>query len=1051
MKKYLLKTALSGHSLFCLAAILALVIVSSTAQAQGTGEIASPNAPATDETADAIIVTGSHISRPTDVSAIPITVVSATEIGNTGKVSVGDVLNDLPSLRTTFSQTQNTGQLGTTGLNLLDLRGLGSQRTLVLVNGRRHVGADILSNAVSVDINTIPSTLIERVDIVTGGNSAVYGSDAIAGAVNFVLKGNFEGIEARARAGVSGHGDAGNRQFSITAGKNFADGRGNIAFSAEYGKQNPFFASQREAGRKPTLLVQVDSDPAGTPNGSDGTADRQFLDDVHSATLALGGLTNFATRQCGTGANGAFFDCTFLFQSDGTLIAQTGTRAGFGPNGSFIGGNGSTNREGKLLGLLSQNERYGFNLIGHYDFSPAAAAFLEAKYYHSNTLSVGSGPAFIQGTTLSVFGGDVRERPRLDNPYLSSQAKALITQQLTMVANLTGGALPTDASRFNLRINLLDLGLRQERAERDTFRILAGLRGEISGHLKYEVSANYGKFSEATAVLGNVNTQRLLLAMDAARNTNNQIVCRSQIDPAVARALVGNAAAATRLAGDVSACVPINLFGSGNVTEAARKYVVQDTVSTASIDQFDAVGFLSGDTGGFFNLPGGPIGLAIGAEYRRETNKFNEDPLLLDGMTFYNSIATFRSKPFIAKEIFGELRLPVLAGLPLVHELTLSAAGRISGYGGATGTTYAYNLNGDYSPVAGLRFRGGYARALRAPNLQELYSAQGQNFAGNFGDPCSARNLGSGTSARAANCAADGRPSAYDYAYTASLGFKSGGNPNLTPEYSSSWTAGAVFSPAAVRGLSISADYYDITVNNVILSLTGQTIVNQCYDSPTLTNSFCSQFQRNRTGGTLASGEEPFRIIEGSLLASGVNFARLKARGIDFDVHYRRKFGRVDFDTHFVYTRVLKNEQFINPANPAFGENSLDEVGDPKDAFNWNFGFGLGRWKFDYQLRFIGKQAIATNAIENLTTYQGRPPQDADYAADNFYPSVFYHNIKLGADINDHFNVYAGIDNLFDKDVPFNQTGSGTTANGAATRIFDNRGRFFYAGIVANF
>ena len=148
---------------------------------------------------------------------------------------------------------------------------------------------------------------------------------------------------------------------------------------------------------------------------------------------------------------------------------------------------------------------------------------------------------------------------------------------------------------------------------------------------------------------------------------------------------------------------------------------------------------------------------------------------------------------------------------------------------------------------------------------------------------------------------------------------------------------------------------------------------------------------------------------------------------------------------------MLKNETFTNPADPAFGDTALGEVGDPRDAFNWNFGFGLGQWKLDYQLRYIGPQAIVTNSIENLITYQGRPPQDADFAADNFYPAVWYSNIKLGCDIDKRFNVYFGIDNLFNRGVPFNQTGSGSTANGAAVRIFDNRGRFFYGGVVAKF
>lgn len=1001
--------------------------------------------------ADTIIVTGSRIARPNDESPVPISTITAAEVLNTGRVSVGDTLNDLPQLRTTFGQGQNTTSLGVSGLNLLDLRGLGPQRTLTLVNGRRHVGADILNNGVSVDVNTIPTELIKSVDIVTGGNSAVYGSDAIAGVVNFILKDDFEGITASGQAGISDKGDAGTQRISLTAGTNFADGRGNVAVSGEYTHQSPFFASQRRSGRVPTTLVPVDIDPPGTLNGSDGIADRRFLNDVRFATLAPGGLTNFATRQCGQGSNETFFDCIYRFQPDGTLIPQTGQRVGLGPNGSFLGGNGATNREGELLGLLTKNERYGINLVGHYEFTPAVVAFIEAKYFRSDTLSTGAGPAFIQGSTLGVFGGDARERPRLDNPFLSEQARSLITQQLSEVATLNGTAQPTGASRFNLRNNLVDLGLRQERAERDTFRIVGGLRGDLSDHLRYEVSANYGRFKETTTVLGNVNTQRLLLALDATRNASGQIVCRSQVDPAAAISLAGNDAAARRLAGDVSACVPVNLFGPGNASQAARDYIIQDTVAKARITQFDVTAFVSGDTGSFLNLPGGPVGFVLGGEYRRETNRFTQDTLLTEGLTFYNSIAPFRSPAFEVKELFGELRIPILANVPFFNELTLSGAGRVADYKGSAGTTYAYNVNLEYSPFESLRFRGGFARALRAPNLSELYTAQGDTFAGNFADPCSDRNIGSGSGSRAANCAADGRPAGFDYAYTSSLGYKQGGNPDLKSEYSNSWTAGVVFSPEFMPGFTFSADFYDITVKNVILTLDGQVIVDQCYDAASLDNPFCGLFQRNRSGATLATGEEPFRIIEGSLLSSGVNFAKLKVRGIDFDVAYRHDFGAVELESHLVYTLALKSEGFTDPTSPDLPDRSLGETGEPKHSFNWNVDLDFGPWQFGYQLRYIGKQAIVTNEIENLISVGGEPPLDADFAERNHYPAVFYHNVRLGVDVSERFNWYLGVDNVLDRKVPFNQTGSGSSAAGADVRIFDNRGRYFFSGFVAKF
>lgn len=236
-----------------------------------------------------VIVTGSRIARPNLESAVPVTTVSGEELFQTGNTAMGDLLNDLPSMRTTIGQANSGRFLGTTGLNLLDLRGLGTQRTLVLVNGRRHVGGDILSNAVSPDVNTFPTDLVERIDVVTGGNSAIYGSDAIAGVVNFVLKRDFEGLQMRAQGGQSSKGDADSYYASVLAGSNFAENRGNIAVNFEYAKQQAFFASARSNLHKQRAFVVGDTDPPDAPNGSDGIPDRTFYPDVRFATLTNGG------------------------------------------------------------------------------------------------------------------------------------------------------------------------------------------------------------------------------------------------------------------------------------------------------------------------------------------------------------------------------------------------------------------------------------------------------------------------------------------------------------------------------------------------------------------------------------------------------------------------------------------------------------------------------------------------------------------------------------------------------------------------------------------
>jgi len=1017
-------------------------------------------AEATDE--GTIVVTGSRIRQPNLESANPIAVVTGAEIFETGGISVGDLLNDLPQLRSTFSQQNSTRFLGTRGLNLLDLRGLGTQRTLVLVNGRRHVGSDVLSNGVSVDTNTIPSDLIDRIDIVTGGASAVYGSDAIAGVVNFILKDDFDGIKLRGQSGISRYGDAGNQFVSLTAGQNFADGRGNVAVNLEYAHASDFYASGRSYLDTNDNFLVVESDPAGSPNGAAGGFDRYFYRDIRSTTISLGGMVaafpNPATAPCGRG-NGTAFTCAFLFQPDGSLVPQTGTRAGIGPTGPFIGGNGMTGREGKLIALSPDLKRYSANLIAHFEISPAFVPFIEAKYVRSEAVGSQSGPFFSQGATLGDVGG--RERIRLDNPYLSTQARTLLTNTfLASTVNVnTGGALSAaglaaqraainaGTFRFSLRRNWVDFGTRDEEITRETYRAVIGARGDFNDDWNYEIFANYGEHKEKNLIRGNVNIQRYLLGVDTTRDANGNIVCRSSLNPAGTLSyLYGTPLSAgddPRLAGDIAACVPINPFGEGSVTDAARNYVLVDSLATGKITQLNIGGFVAGDTSEFFNLPGGPVSFSVGAEYRRETLDYDLDDLTQEGYAFYNAIPAFDSPAFEVKEVYGEVQIPLLRDMTLAHELTLRANGRISDYKGGAGTTYTYGGEVMWKPIEDIGFRGTYARAVRAPNLSDLYSAQGQNFAPGFGDPCSAVNLATGSANRVANCQAAGAPAGYDFRYSSSLEILSGGNTDLKAETSDSYTVGVLLQPRFIPGLSLSADYYTITVNDVITAPSAQQIANACYDLPDLNNQFCSLFQRAGAGGGPA-GEIPFQILEGSLIQTSQNYAKLKARGIDAQLDYRYTDGDWTFTFGAIYTHVLQRDEFLNPANPDFKNRILGELADPKNQMNMNISAKYKSVTLGYQFRWMDKMYL--NTYEDFNELNGLPPQNADYAPVQKYPSVAYVDIRAAVDVSEGFNFYAGIDNVFNRKPPF-----GLTGVGGGSGIYDNRGQYFYAGIVAKF
>ena len=444
---------------------------------------------------EVIIVTGSRIRRPELQSTVPVTNFGGEQIYQQSTPNIGEALNELPSLRSTYSQSNPGLGIGVAGLNLLDLRGLGIQRTLVLVNGRRHVPSDIQATASAVDINSIPAALVDRVDIVTGGNSAVYGSDAIAGVVNFILKDDFEGVSLRAGVGAPWDYSAGKNQFvSAVAGTNFSDGRGNVTVSLEYNNQDRVFASDVpwRQQRKGWVTVDVDDTPG------DGIPDRRFEYDIRNSTISRTGLVPFLQNTpnpaCGgMSLTGAAFNCDFIFQGDGTLAPVTfQDRTGTGTFGSYVGGNSETGQEGRQVSVYPKNERYVANLLARFEFSPAAELFFEGKYARSESVGSNSGAAFNQGQFITFL--DSRARFRLDNPFLNDAARDLITQQLIASGNnndllpVLGALTPDDYAaiadgsyRFAMAKSFDDLGIRDEDAVRETYRAVLGLRGGWQG------------------------------------------------------------------------------------------------------------------------------------------------------------------------------------------------------------------------------------------------------------------------------------------------------------------------------------------------------------------------------------------------------------------------------------------------------------------------------------------------------------------------------------------------------------------------------------------
>lgn len=1023
------------------------------------------------EVGQSIIVTGSRIARNTNLdSTVPITSVTAAELLDTGDLSLGDAINQLPAMRSTFSQSNSTRFIGTAGLSLLDLRGLGTTRTLVLVNGRRHVTST--PGDFNVDVNTIPTDLLERVDVITGGNSAIYGSDAVSGVVNFVLRDNFDGLRIRGQSGVSSEGDRGSYYLSAVGGRNFADNRGNITAAVEYSRSNPVFFADRErqtgAFNGPPGFATVDTDiqcqtdangnpiPGSTPfcdpnvrNGSDGIPDTAFFQNgpkfgfistggsvrtVCPATTATNAALRAAVCTGQTSPTGGRLNSNYVFLPDGTLVRDPVTLDLRPSGGGRFGGLMATGVEGAML--LPGLERISGSLMGKFEISPAVIPFVEGKFVRITANQTSTQPSFVNSRLSPNFS--------INNPFLTDQARETLLL-------ITGGATTFQMDRFNN-----DIGTRAEEHERETYRIVGGVRGSFgaTNNWNYEIAANYGRTDTYYETGGNPLVANFNRAANAVRNAAGQIVCAVNAD--------------ANPANDDPNCVPINLFGFGAPSQAAIDYVLHTSSREEKAEQFQATAFVSGNTAGFFELPGGPIGMALGLEYRRETAYTAYDDITRSGATFLNAFDIFDPPAYEVKEAFAELRVPLLGNTRFFEELSLEGAARVSDYNFSDDPVWAYNVGLIWSPVRDLRVRAGYARSVRAPNLNNLYATRAETFANNFQDPCDQRFISQNPN-RIARCAEagipttitlpDGRVVPWTNAPTSGLSGFNQGNINLEPEKGNSFTIGAVIQPSVLPGFSLTIDYHNIEITQAIAGLTGQAIVNRCYEDPnTLDNPFCSAVFRRTSAdpyqnftfdgqaGRNFDGFPPVMLdlLGPSFLNQPFNFQSLKTSGIDFDAAYRHNFGGTTLNLRAIVSYLINREQFVFISEPDRSERLHGVVGDPQWAGTFNAGLDFGNWDVRYELQFIDRATIA--AWETQNSHQGRQPTNADAFPVVRYPQTFYHDIRVGVKAGESFRFYTGIDNVFNTLPPF-----GATGTGAATSAYNVVGRFMYAGVELSF
>lgn len=938
-----------------------LAAAPATAQAASPGDAQSniPQSsvePDSAKTADTeVIVTGSRIRRPDYETASPIVSIDANTVQQAGTTNLTDFLTGYPALIGSQTSNLNSGDragIGATGLNLLNLRNFGTQRTLVLVDGRRHVSG--VAGSQDVDINTIPEDLLERVDVLTGGVSAIYGADAVTGVVNFILKKNFEGFTARAQAGISQKGDAGQKLLTATYGKNFADGRGNIALAYEYGLNDRYTTADRSylTGANSVAFRRNPNYVANTPGSYYliPTRDSRYADTARNGAVDIDfdGIPEFT----GTGKG----------YNRGTLL----------PGNAYSVGGDSTRTADYGNDLLPLVERHVVNAVAHFDFSPAFQMFAEGKFAHTRSYSLAQ-PTFDYYLLIPQ-----------DNPYIPARIASRIDPE-------NGGVLVT---RDNF-----DLGQRGENIYRNTWRGVIGARGDINEATHYEVSYVFGQTNIISHYVNDIYTDRFYAAIDAVRGTNGQITCRANTVSGYTPDQPYNSTrtyTATTFA--PGTCVPLNIFGENVASQAALDFIHANTTDHSRVVQHVVSGNLSGDFRNVFSLPGGELGYSLGAEYRRESSSFTPDPIEAQGLTFTNKQSSTTGS-YDVKEVFAELDAPLVKDVPLVHLLDVAAAIRYSDYS-TIGTTTTYKADLTYAPTRDFRLRGTYSYAVRAPNIGELFGGQSQTFAF-FDDPCTVNNRTLGKATRAANCqvvlAAAGLSAAQIAAYedprSVNIAGLTGGNAKLKAERARTWTAGIVLTPSFVKGLSASFDWYDIKLKDAINTVDPQELAELCVDQANTQNQFCNSIQRQSGTG----------LINGFTVGPQ-NVASFQTAGLDANITYRLTTAKLGTFNLRVTGNYLNRLDFVGTPG-AVATDDLQTAYSPKFQATSDLTWSIGAATLNYGLQWFDKTLRYP-----ATTYAGNP----NYVAPQYkyYKARWQHDIYLSFDVNKQFQFYTGVNNV---------------------------------------
>lgn len=948
-----------------------------------TPEVVEQAAEAAEPASDTeIVVTGSRISRPDLESASPIAVVGKEEFDiQAGAANVENILNDLPQVTATSTATSNNPGGGVATVNL---RGLGSQRTLVMVDGRRYVSFDV--NQI-IDLNTIPASLIERVDIVTGGQSAVYGSDAIAGVVNFILNRRFTGVQLDSEYTVTERGDGQIFDVGLTIGTNFDDNRGNVTVYGGYTKRKPTFAGERA---RSTFAL---------------------FDSQNGSPLFVGGSGSTPEGRIN--------------------IAGLGAASGLGCNNqTFLSGQPACSAASNSFNFSPDNylqvpqERFLISAMGEYEISEHFRPYFEGQFINNRVNSQLAATPISAGTPFGdgVTGGI--------NLLVRSPFLPVATQNaLAILDAAEAGALQNDgfvrAPSFNFRT--VAIGPRANFDERNAYRMVAGMKGDLLAGFNYDGYFMYARTKNSQRQLGNVAIDRFLQA------TSNNIFLNPLTGATSVTPLPGFEIACGDAGARAAGCFPADIFGRGDISQAATDRLgIGATNLEEYTTQVASIAFTNND---LFDLGAGGVGVAFGAEYRKENGAVTPDTFLASGNVAGFNPGQPTAGGYSVKELFAETRVPLLRE-SFIHLFELNGAVRSSTYSNAPGNVISYSAGAQLAPTRDLTFRGQYAKTVRGPSVNELFLGNTVSFNGNADQCGTAAAIPAGSLrdiclAQGVPVGRLGDPLLQDPTVVNPLTFI-GGNSDLLEESAKTFTVGVVLQPRFVPRFTATADYYEIRIDGFVGGVGTETIGNLCFVD--FNESYCDRITRN-----------PLGEID-SFTDTLSNSGGYKTSGVDFSAGYYFPLGRMLWadsgrlsfsyqGTYLMrddYTPVIGVDTIIK-CDGKFGA----QCGVPKPRYRHTLRttLGLGPVRLSGQWRHLG----AVKDDDDDTTYAVERIKAFDY-----------FDATSSFDIGDHYEFNLGVSNIFDKKPPFAATtqlgGNGEQSNTFPT-VYDVLGRsFFVAG-----